>query len=66
MQYCRELLEAGVPRDLRDVRGCTALMYACIERSDPRLSSLLCAAGGGGSASQVIPPGMHLLEIIEC
>eukprot|EP01052_Picozoa_sp_SAG31_P018738 SAG31_NODE_1340_length_8709_cov_8.259117_7_plen_155_part_00 len=38
---------------MRDSRGCTALMYACVELGDPQLASLLCAAGGGGSAAQV-------------
>eukprot|EP01050_Picozoa_sp_SAG11_P025904 SAG11_NODE_6015_length_1409_cov_2.209160_1_plen_87_part_00 len=39
------LLEEGAPPDERDTRGCTALMYACYDRANVEIASLLCAAG---------------------
>ena len=43
----REYLEAGADPDSRDSHHTTALMYACYDRADTALASLLCAAGGG-------------------
>jgi hypothetical protein len=49
----RDYLVAGADPDRPDSHGTTALMYACYDRSDTKMASLLCVAGGGGSTEQI-------------
>ena len=51
----REYLEAGADPDSRDSHHTTALMYACYDRADTALASLLCAAGGGAVNKTTCP-----------
>ena len=49
----RDYLVAGADPDQDDSRGTTALMYACYDRSDTKMASLLCVAGGKSSVGQL-------------
>ena len=61
----RDYLVAGADPDRPDSRGTTALMYACFDRSDVELASLLCVAGGGGSAVQTNRRGLTAEELVH-
>lgn len=61
----RDYLVAGSDPDRPDSRGTTALMYACFDRSDVELASLLCVAGGGGSAVQTNRRGLTAEELVH-